>query len=100
MLRRSGGALDGAEFIARPTLNQGLVRFLDPRPDAGPAEHDCFTDRVVAAINAEGAAFFSGGAWRGRRTMRISVVNARTSEAAVALTLAAVARVLAGMRGV
>jgi aromatic-L-amino-acid decarboxylase len=92
------GALDGAELVARPSLNQGLVRFRDPRPDATPADHDRFTDRMVAAINAEGTAFFSGGAWRGRRTMRISVVNARTTEEDVRLTVAAVARVLARVR--
>jgi glutamate/tyrosine decarboxylase-like PLP-dependent enzyme len=92
------GALEGAELVARPSLNQGLVRFLDPRPDATPADHDRFTDRMTAAINAEGTAFFSGGAWRGRRTLRISVVNARTTEADVRLTLAAVARVLAELR--
>ncbi len=92
------GALDGAELIARPTLNQGLVSFRDPRLDATPADHDRFTDRMVAAINAEGTAFFSGGAWRGRRTMRISVVNARTTDEDVRLTVAAVGRVLAGLR--
>jgi aromatic-L-amino-acid decarboxylase len=93
------GQLGGAELVARPTLNQGLVRFLDPRSEATDADHDTFTDRVVSAINAEGTALFSGGAWRGRRVMRISVVNARTLAEDVQLTIRAVAKVLGGPPG-
>ena len=93
------GQLDGAELVARPTLNQGLVRFLDPRSAATDVDHDSFTERVVSAINAEGTALFSGGAWRGRRVMRISVVNARTSVEDVKLTIRAVAKVLGRLHG-
>lgn len=89
------GALDGATLVARPTLNQGLIRFLDPAPDAGETDHDRYTEEMVAAINEDGTAFFSLGIWRGRRVMRISVVNWRTSDEDVRRTVEAVARVLA-----
>ena len=89
--------LHGAELVAAPTLNQALVRFLLPERDATEADHDAWTDAVVAAINAEGTAFFSGTSWKGRRAMRISVVNWRTSNDDVEATIAAVRRVLAAM---
>jgi hypothetical protein len=41
-------------------LISGLVRFLCPRPEATPEDHDRFTDGTIAAIAAEGKAFFSG----------------------------------------
>jgi glutamate/tyrosine decarboxylase-like PLP-dependent enzyme len=79
------GALPGAERVAGSGLNQGLVRFGD----------DARTDAVIAQVNASGEAFFGGVDWRGRRCMRISVCNWRTSEADVARAIAAVAAVLA-----
>ena len=88
------GGLPGAEVVWRPTLNQGLVRFRDCSAAASDANHDGRTDAVIAAINATGEAFFSGTTWRGRRAMRVSVVNWRTSEDDVARAIAAVARVL------
>jgi glutamate/tyrosine decarboxylase-like PLP-dependent enzyme len=89
------GELPGAEVVWMPTLNQGLVRFLDPRPTAGPADHDAQTDRVIAAVNATGEAFFSGTTWKGRRAMRVSVVNWRTTQSDVDRAVGAVASVLA-----
>ena len=74
------GGLPGAEVLWVSELNQGLVRFLDPRAGASEEDHDRFTDRVIAGINATGEAFFSGTTWRGRRAMRVSVVNWRTNE--------------------
>jgi hypothetical protein len=72
-----------------------MVRFLDPRAGATDADHDAYTDRAIAAINATGEAFFGGVTWHGRRAMRVSVVNWRTSDADVARTIDAVRRVLA-----
>ena len=74
------GGLKGAEALWVSELNQGLVRFRDPRAGATEEDHDQYTDRVIAGINATGEAFFSGTTWRGRRAMRVSVVNWRTSE--------------------
>jgi glutamate/tyrosine decarboxylase-like PLP-dependent enzyme len=92
------GELPGAEVLWRPQLNQGLVRFLDPRPGAGETDHDARTDAVIAAINATGEAFFSGTTWRGMRAMRVSVVNWRTSKSDVRRAINAAASVLANGR--
>jgi glutamate/tyrosine decarboxylase-like PLP-dependent enzyme len=77
------GTLPGAELLWTPTINQGLVRFLDPRPNATGADHDRHTERVVAAIVASGEAFFGPSTWRGMRCMRISVSSWQTSSADV-----------------
>ncbi|HEX7979552.1 MAG TPA: pyridoxal-dependent decarboxylase [Gemmatimonadaceae bacterium] len=90
------GALDGAEALWVPELDQGLVRFLDPRPGATEQDHDDHTDRIIAAINATGEAFFGGVTWKGRRAMRVSVVNWRTSDSDVARAIEATRHVLAG----
>lgn len=81
--------LPGAELVSTSGFNQALVRFLS-RPDAGDREHDERTDRVIAAINASGEAYFSGVTWRGRRAMRVSVCNWRTTQADVSRVIAAV----------
>ena len=88
------GALPGAEVVWQPTLNQGLLRFLDSKPGATEADHDARTLEVLAGVNATGEAFFSPTIWRGRKVMRVSVVNWRTTAADVERTIAAVARVL------
>ncbi len=93
------GAMDGAELVAAPVSNQALVRFPEPQRGATDADHDRRNDAIIAAINATGEAFFSGTVWRGRRAMRISVVNWRTNERDVERTLAAVRRVLAERTG-
>jgi glutamate/tyrosine decarboxylase-like PLP-dependent enzyme len=89
------GALERAEALWIPELDQGLVRFLDPRAAASDADHDAYTDRIIAAINATGEAFFGGVTWKGRRAMRVSVVNWRTSERDVARAITAAQRALA-----
>jgi glutamate/tyrosine decarboxylase-like PLP-dependent enzyme len=78
------GQLEGAEVLAEPIVNQGLVRFGDDRR----------TDEVIAAIQADGEAFFGGTTWRGMRAMRVSVSNWQTDEEDVHRTIASVARVL------
>ncbi|MEK6644431.1 MAG: aminotransferase class V-fold PLP-dependent enzyme [Planctomycetota bacterium] len=88
------GALAGAEVIWTPQLNQGLVRFLDPRRGATDADHDLRTDTVTDAILKSGEAFFSNTTWRGKRCMRISVVSWRTDDADVDRSVTAVQRVL------
>jgi aromatic-L-amino-acid decarboxylase len=90
------GALPGAEVAATSGLNQGLVRFLSPAPGASEADHDDRTDQVIAAIDASGEAYFGGVTFRGRRCMRISVCNWRTTDADVARTIGAVEAVLRG----
>jgi glutamate/tyrosine decarboxylase-like PLP-dependent enzyme len=88
------GALPGAEVLWEPTLNQGLVRFLDASPNASEQDHDRRTDEVIAAIVAEGEAFFGGTTWRGRRAMRVSVCCWQTTEEDLARVIASVEKVL------
>lgn len=88
------GQLPGAEVLWESEINQGLVRFLDPKPDATDQDHDRRTDEVIAAIVATGEAAFGGTTWRGRRAMRISVSNWQTSEEDVDRVVYAAAQVL------
>jgi glutamate/tyrosine decarboxylase-like PLP-dependent enzyme len=76
------GALKGAEVVAEPVLNQGLVRFAD-------------TDRIISRVMASGEAFFGGTEYEGSRCMRVSVSNWRTSEADVARVIEAFRKALA-----
>ncbi|MGZ5382758.1 MAG: pyridoxal phosphate-dependent decarboxylase family protein [Acidimicrobiia bacterium] len=64
-----------AEIMNDVVFNQVLVRWLAPDGD-----HDAFNDHVVAAIQADGTAFFSGTTWGGMRLMRISVSDWATDE--------------------
>ncbi len=89
-LVRGIGAISGAEVLAPARMNQGLVRFL-----ADDGTHDRRTDAVTEAIRAEGTAWFGTTEWNGKRAMRISVCNFRTTDHDVDLTLEAVERVLA-----
>ncbi len=87
------GALADAQVLHPATLNQGLVSF---RQDAHtPEQGDTFTDEIIQKVNATGEAFFSGTTWHGRRAMRVSVVNWRTSAEDVGRAIAAVRAVLA-----
>ncbi|MET9300111.1 pyridoxal-dependent decarboxylase [Micromonospora aurantiaca] len=72
----------GFEVVNDVVLNQVLVGFGD----------DARTDRVVAAVQADGTSWAGGTTWRGRRLMRISVSNATTTEADVDRSVAAIAR--------
>ncbi|HKD20825.1 MAG TPA: aminotransferase class V-fold PLP-dependent enzyme [Rhizomicrobium sp.] len=70
--------LPGVEIVREPIINQALLSFCDPREDANEADHNLETDRVIAAVNDSGEAFFSGSTWWGVRVMRVSVCNWRT----------------------
>jgi glutamate/tyrosine decarboxylase-like PLP-dependent enzyme len=85
------GSLPGAEVLWEPTINQGLVRFLDA---SNEQDHDRRTDEVIAAIVAAGEAFFGGTTWRGKRAMRVSVCSWQTSPEDVRRSINSVARVL------
>jgi glutamate/tyrosine decarboxylase-like PLP-dependent enzyme len=88
------GALPNACVVHVPQINQGLVRFHDPRTGATEEDHDRRTDEVMAAINATGEAFFTGTTWRGKRCMRISVSSWRTTAEDVDRAVAAAEQVL------
>ena len=84
-------AFQGANGIARPTMNQGLIRF-----DAKDGIN--ISDDVIAAINDSGEAFVSGGSWNGERVMRISVCGWNTSDNDVARTVAAAGKAISRLR--
>ena len=88
------GALRGAEAVWEPVINQGLVRFRDERAEATGEDHDRCTDRVIEQLLADGEAFFGGVNFRGRRCMRISVSNWRTTDGDVERAVAAVDRAI------
>ena len=75
----------GFEVANEVVLNQVLVGFGD----------NARTDRVVAAVQADGTCWAGGTTWRGRRFMRISVSNATTTEADVDRSVAAIIRLAA-----
>ena len=86
--------LGQVEVLSPPVINQGLVAFLDA--DGRPSDE--WNDRVIAEIAKEGASFFSGTTWNGRRAMRISVSNWQTSSEDVTRTIAGVDRALQVLR--
>ncbi len=75
------------EVLNDVVFNQVLVRWLSPDGD-----HDAFNDHVIAAIQADGTAFFSGTTWNGMRLMRISVSDWATDENDVDRAVAALLR--------
>ena len=93
-LARGIGRLPGAELVWEPRINQGLVRFPDPRSHATEEDHARRTDEVIAKVVRTGEAFFGGTTWRGLRCMRISVCNWQTSDADVDRAVAAVRQAL------
>jgi aromatic-L-amino-acid decarboxylase len=84
-------ALPGATGLARPTMNQGLIQFT-------ARDGRNISDAVIAAINASGEAFVSGGTWDGARVMRISVCGWNTNSDDVTRTVAAAAAALHDLR--
>ena len=63
------GALPGAEVVWRPTINQGLVRFLLQRPDAAPARPPMRAPTRSSRVSPGGEAMFGGVTWKGRRAV-------------------------------
>lgn len=88
------GALEGAELIYEPRINQGLVRFLSPEALSTDIEHDRHTDRVITRIERSGEAFFGGTTWNNMRCMRVSVCNWRTTAQDVDRAVMAVEKIL------
>ncbi|MEU8263170.1 pyridoxal-dependent decarboxylase [Micromonospora sp. NPDC048999] len=72
----------GFEVANEVVLNQVLIGCGD----------DARTDRVIAAVQADGTCWAGGTTWRGRRLMRISVSNATTTEADVDRSIATITR--------
>jgi glutamate/tyrosine decarboxylase-like PLP-dependent enzyme len=64
-----------ASVMNEVVFNQVLVQWHSP-----DGNHDDFTDRILACIQADGTAFLSGTNWGGMRLMRISVSDWATDE--------------------
>lgn len=73
----------GFEILNEVVLNQVLVSF-------GPAAP---TQRVIAAVQAEGTCWCGGTVWQGKTAMRISVSNWATTDADIERSLEAIVRV-------
>ena len=69
------GELEGAEVITAPVINQGIVRFT-----AADGDHDRRTEEVIERIQKSGVAWFGGADFKGRRVMRVPVLNWRTTD--------------------
>jgi len=93
-LVRELAKLPGVAVLCEPVLNQALVRFEDPRPNASSVDHDRRTDSIISAVVASGEAFFTATTWKGIRAMRVSVCNWRTTPSDIKRTVAAFAKAL------
>jgi glutamate/tyrosine decarboxylase-like PLP-dependent enzyme len=90
LARRFADALtaSGSAVIVNDVVsNQVLVRWLAPDGDNAR-----LADDVIAAVRAEGVAYFSGTTYRGERLMRISVSDWATDEDDVDRALEALLR--------
>ncbi|HET8599125.1 MAG TPA: aminotransferase class V-fold PLP-dependent enzyme [Segeticoccus sp.] len=83
-----GLAAGGADIVNDVVLNQVLVGFDD----------DAHTDRVIAAVQADGTCWLGGTTWRGRRLMRVSVSNWSTTEEDADRSVAAILRLAEQVR--
>lgn len=85
--RRFAEALSasGFEVLNEVALNQVLVAFGDP----------VRTQRVIAALQADGTCWCGGTVWQGRTAMRISVSSWATTDADVEESIEAMRRVAA-----
>lgn len=85
----------GVRVLNDVALNQVAVRF---GADLDPAEADRLTDRAIARIQADGECFIGGALWRGVKIVRVSVINALTTEADIDRGAEAMLRVWRAVR--
>jgi len=83
----------GVTILNEVVLNQLLVQ-VESDTGATPVAADDFTQAVIAAIQAEGTCWLGGTLWRGRRALRISVCNYRTTAADIDRSADAILRVM------
>ncbi len=81
------GAEPGVEILNDVVLNQVAVR-LGADLEAGRA--DALTQRTIERVQREGECFIGGALWRGKQIVRVSVINARTTEADIDLSADAI----------
>jgi len=73
------------EIANEVVLDQVLVRFSAPGRDG-----DELTPAVIRRVQEEGTCWLGGTRWKGRAAMRVSVINATTTEADVDRSAAAI----------
>jgi glutamate/tyrosine decarboxylase-like PLP-dependent enzyme len=69
------GELEGVEIVTAPVINQGIVRFI-----AADGDDDRRTNEVIERIQNSGVTWFGGADYKGRRVMRVPVLNWRTTQ--------------------
>ena len=82
------GEVDGVEILNDVVFTQVCVSF----------GSDEVTREVARRLLLDGTAWMTPSTWRGRTILRISVSNHRTTEADVDLSVAAITRILDGVR--
>lgn len=85
----------GAALLNDVVLNQAVLRF---GADATPDEGDRLTRELIARVQDEGHCFVGGAEWRGRWVMRLSVINAATTEAVAIRSAEAIAAAWRALR--
>lgn len=87
---RMAGGLSAAGYhvLNEVVLNQIMVRFGDTAT----------TQRVIAAVQADGTCWCGGTIWHGEAAMRISISSWATTEADIERSLAAICRIAEGIR--
>jgi glutamate/tyrosine decarboxylase-like PLP-dependent enzyme len=78
----------GYEVLNDVVLNQVLVSF----------GNDEVTSRVIQEVQAEGTCWCGGTIWKGRKAMRVSVSSWATTDADVALSLAAILKIAGSVK--
>jgi glutamate/tyrosine decarboxylase-like PLP-dependent enzyme len=88
-------AIQGIEVLNRVEINQVVLAFA--RFD-GDGEADDLTDRVGELINESGHFFLRTADWKGRRVLRISVIENETDEETAESLVREIERVWAGLQ--
>jgi glutamate/tyrosine decarboxylase-like PLP-dependent enzyme len=81
------GAEADIEIMNDVTLNQIAVRL---GIDLDPERADALTLGAIARIQRDGECFVGGALWRGRQIIRVSVINAATTDADIDRSAAAI----------
>src|SRR5260221_2624344 len=87
----------GVSILNDVVLNQVLFA-VQPALGVSADAADVFTDQMAAAIQAEGTCWLGATTWRGRRALRLSICNYRTSFSDIDQSAAAIRRVIGQQR--
>ncbi|MDH3242602.1 MAG: aminotransferase class V-fold PLP-dependent enzyme [Alphaproteobacteria bacterium] len=88
-------AVEGITVLNRVEINQVILTFARFE---GDGEADALTERVAASINESGGFFLRTADWKGRRVLRVSVIENETDEDTAASLAREIEQVWAGLR--